>query len=93
MVSDTPKILSAPLRAINLGNLLDGVDEEVEQLVLAAREDGIFYLDFAGHASSLFPGLVDEIHSLSRSLFDLGLEEKLRYDVDKIGMFKLNGYA
>ncbi|KAF7169968.1 hypothetical protein CNMCM5623_002492 [Aspergillus felis] len=88
MERKTSKISTAPLRVINFRNLL----HKVEKLALAAKEDGIFYIDFTGHASSPFSGLVDEIYSLSRSLFDLSIEEKMRYDVDKMGMLKLNGY-
>ncbi|KAH1286534.1 hypothetical protein KXX33_009505 [Aspergillus fumigatus] len=92
MECKTPEILTASLRVINLHNLLHGIHGEAEKLVLAAKEDGIFYVDFTGHASSPFTGLVDEIYSLSRSLFDLDIEEKMQYDVDQMGMLKLNGY-
>lgn len=83
----------APLRTINLLRLSQGDKNELEELVLAAKREGMFYLDFTDHDSGPYPALVEDIYSLSQSIFNLSLEEKLQYDIDVLGKFKTNGYV
>lgn len=92
MKLDVAPSLIAPIKTIRLHDLCRGSIEEKEKLYAAAAEDGIFYLDFSEDQNEFgLTNLTEGIYSLSRSLFDLDLEEKLRYDVDKIGELKLNG--
>lgn len=92
MKLDVAPSLFASLKTIHLHDLCRGSPEEKEKLYAAATEDGIFYLDFSEDQNEFdLANLTDDIYSLSRSLFNIGLEEKLRYDVDKIGELKLNG--
>jgi len=94
MKLDVAPSLFAPLRTIRLHDLCRGFPEEKEKLYAAATEDGIFYLDFSEEQNEFdLANLTEGIYSLSRSLFDLDLEEKLQYDVDKIGELKLNGFV
>ena len=92
MKSDVPSTLFASLKTIRLQDLRRGSTEEKKKIFAAAKDDGIFYLDFTEDLGEHQLGnLVEDIYSLSHSLFDLDLEEKMQYDVDKIGELKLNG--
>ncbi|KKK15687.1 hypothetical protein ARAM_006617 [Aspergillus rambellii] len=93
MKLDVPPSLFAPLKTIRLQGLRDGSLEEKRKLVAAAQEDGIFYLDFNDDLGELkVSDLIEGIYNFSKSLFALDLEEKMKYDVDKVGELKLNGY-
>lgn len=94
MVLDVPPLCFAPLKTVRLRDLHNGSPEEKAMLLAAAKEDGIFYLDFSEDLGEHKLGdLIQDIYHLSQSLFDLELEEKMQYDVDKIGDLKLNGYV
>ncbi|OJJ07160.1 hypothetical protein ASPVEDRAFT_33399 [Aspergillus versicolor CBS 583.65] len=93
MVPDVPSSLIAPLKTISLQELRRGSPLEKSKLLAAAKDDGIFYLDFThDHAEFRLADLMKGIYGLSQSLFDLNLEEKMQYDVDRVGKLKLNGY-
>ena len=81
----------ALLRTVSMKRLSQSDNREVQELVLAAKADGMFYLDFSNFSSDLYTGVVNDIYSLSRSLFNLGLEEKLQYDIDALTDLKTNG--
>lgn len=92
MTIEKPSLRYAPLKTIRLGALQRGDSEEKDKLFAAAKEDGIFYLDISEDEGEYkLVNLIWEIYGLSRSLFNLELEEKMQYDVDKIGSLKLNG--
>jgi isopenicillin N synthase-like dioxygenase len=94
MKSDVPPSLFAPLKTIRLQDLRRGSTEEKNKIFAAAKEDGIFYLDFTEDLGEYKLGdLVENIYSFSHSLFDLDLAEKMQYDVDKISELKLNGHV
>ncbi|RAH50004.1 putative oxidoreductase, 2OG-Fe(II) oxygenase family [Aspergillus brunneoviolaceus CBS 621.78] len=80
----------AQLQTINLQALKRGCADEVSKLLGAAEQNGIFYLDLTDEVP--LDGVPDEIDRLSRSLFGLSAEEKMRFDVDKLDPYKLNGY-
>lgn len=89
---DTEINATAQLQTIHIGRLSDRDKTEEENLFKAAQTDGFFYLDFQG---SSFVGMlpaVEEVFCLSEDLFGLTQEEKMEYDVDKLGDLKLNGY-
>ncbi|RAK81734.1 putative oxidoreductase, 2OG-Fe(II) oxygenase family, partial [Aspergillus fijiensis CBS 313.89] len=78
------------LQTINLQALKRGCADEVSKLLGAAEQDGIFYLDLTDEVP--LDRATDEINRLSRSLFGMSEKEKMRFDVDKLGPYKLNGY-
>ncbi|KAJ5985073.1 hypothetical protein N7499_008674 [Penicillium canescens] len=83
----------ANLKTIHLEDLRRGSIGEKEKIFAAAQDDGIFYLDFTeDHGEHRISDLIQNIYSLSQSLFDLDLDEKMQYDVDQISKLKLNGY-
>ena len=92
MKADIPSCLFAPLKTIRLQDLRRASTEERNKIFQAARDDGIFYLDCMNDLGENHLGnIVEEIYNFSHSLFNLELEEKMQYDVDKIGELKLNG--
>jgi hypothetical protein len=92
MAIEQPSLHYAPLKTVNLGALQRGDSEEKNKLFAAAKEDGIFYLSISEDEGEYqLADLVEEIYGLSKSLFKLDLEEKMQYDVDKVGSLKLNG--
>ncbi|KAJ5329426.1 hypothetical protein N7452_009816 [Penicillium brevicompactum] len=92
MAVDTTSNKFAPLRKVNMQSLSQGNNREVQELVLAAKTDGMFYLDFSDYDSDPYNGVVNDMFSLSRSLFSLGFEDKLQYDIDTLTDQKTNGY-
>ena len=82
------------LKTISLRDLRRCSAEESDKLFAAAKDDGIFYLDLTEDVGkNRLADLVGGIYGLSRSLFDLDIDEKMQYDVDQIGELKLNGYV
>jgi isopenicillin N synthase-like dioxygenase len=84
----------AQLKTINFKTLQNNSSEEFTKLLSAAKQDGVFYLDLTdnGEEAHIYDS-VDDIYRLSQSIFDMSDEEKLRFDVDKLGQFKLNGFV
>lgn len=91
MAVDIMSTQFAVLRTVNIQRLSQGDNQEIQELLLAAKTDGMFYLDFSDSDSDPYSGVVNDIYSLSRSLFSLSLEEKLRYDIDTLADLKTNG--
>ena len=83
----------AQLPSIHIGRLHEGDAEEAAKLFKAACENGFFYLDFRGSTFTTMLDAADGVFSLAKDLFNLTEEEKLRYDIDKLGKLKLNGYV
>lgn len=84
--------IAQPL-TIHLGRLHEGNAEEATKLFKAACENGFFYLDFKAPLFVKILDAADDVFSLAKDIFDLTEEEKLRYDIDKLGKLKLNGYV
>ncbi|KAJ5604027.1 hypothetical protein N7537_006983 [Penicillium hordei] len=81
----------AKLQIIDLALLQDGDNGEIRRLLEASRENGIFYLNLQcieGKMSTI----IDTLYELTRGLYDMPYEEKMMYDVDKLGEMKCNGY-
>lgn len=81
----------AQLLTIDIGRLQEGDKEEGVKLFKAANKDGIFYLDFQNEPFIEVNDAIDEVFALSKQLFNLSEEEKMKYDVDKLSKLKLNG--
>ncbi|KAJ5322627.1 oxidoreductase [Penicillium brevicompactum] len=81
----------AQLKTISLKALKGGCVEEVSKLLAAAQQEGVFYLDVADDI--LLEDVVYDIGQLSRSLFAMSEPEKMKFDVDKLGPYKLNGQS
>ena len=81
----------AQLVTINIGRLYQGNEEEANTLFKAAKDDGFFYLDLQNSAFEGMIDTVDDVFALSKDLFSLDEEDKMGYDVDKLGKLKLNG--
>ena len=81
----------AQLSTIKLASLQQEDGEEAEKLFQSAREDGFFYLNFQDSAFEGMINLVEDVFTISKSLFNLDNQEKMEYDVDKLGDSKLNG--
>lgn len=82
----------ANLQTIHYGRLSDGDKDEAAKLFKAANVDGFFYLHLQGSAFAALTEDIEDVFALSKALFDLSEEEKLRYDIDMLGKLKLNGY-
>ncbi|KAJ7763222.1 hypothetical protein DFH07DRAFT_939360 [Mycena maculata] len=84
----------AELQTVESCGLRDGDQGEVVKLLAACRTDGFFYLDIRGMVE-LAP-MVDDMYRLERKLFDLPVDEKMKYDIDintnDLSRMKLNGY-
>ena len=81
----------AQLQTIDAGRLHEGDATEAAKLFKASKEAGVFYLNLRDHRFMEMIDTVDEVFALSNELFNLNEEEKMRYDIDKIGHLKLNG--
>lgn len=83
----------AKIKEISLQRLQMNDMIESQNLLIACMEDGVFYLnlhDYTNQDGSLL-SLSKEIFSVSQQLFDLPLEEKMSYDIDKNGIMRVNG--
>jgi hypothetical protein len=81
----------ANIPMVDIGGIQDNNREETLKLFNAAKHNGIFYLDLHDQRFGSILDAVDEIFNISKDLFSLSEEEKLRYDVDKISELKVNG--
>ena len=81
----------AELHTIDAGRLHEGDTTEAAKLFKAAKEDGIFYLNLQDRHFVGIIDTVDEVFALSNALFSLNEEEKIGFDIDKLGYLKLNG--
>ncbi|KAL8803832.1 MAG: hypothetical protein Q9200_006059 [Gallowayella weberi] len=82
----------AHLLTIGAGRLENGDQEEAAKLFQAAKEAGVFYLDFQ---DSLYANVLRDVGGLfdfAEELFNLSDKEKLQHDIDNLGELKLNGY-
>jgi isopenicillin N synthase-like dioxygenase len=94
--SDTPRTSSevmhaANLRTIDLGRLQKGDEAEALKLFEACKDDGVFYLDFSSEECIKMMDQVKDLFTVSKRLFELSEEEKMRFDIDNLGRLKLNG--
>ena len=83
----------AELQVINYKRLAANDLGEAEKLFRACQTDGFFYLDLDNPDDQIALNSVDDVYALAKALFALDEAEKLKYDVDKLGEMKLNGYT
>ena len=84
---------SINLKVVDLQNLLKQDEGEDEKIFQAVKEEGFFYLDFRRvDQSGAMLDMVERLFNFQESLFNLSVEEKMKYDVDILSHMKLNGY-
>lgn len=85
----------ALLKEISLQRLQSNDDVEITKLLIACKEDGVFYLNLRDYGSQDGPllSMSTEVFQLSKELFDLPLNEKMGYDIDNFGNMKVDGYV
>ncbi len=84
---------TARLRTISCAELQNGAPRALNDLFLAATEDGVFYLDFESSKEMNLSRSIKEVERLNRAIFDMPVEEKLLFDVDSMGKLKRNGFV
>lgn len=73
-------IKTAPLPVIDYSKLVDGDVGECKRMFQACKDAGFFYL--ANHQVES-----DSMYDLAEKIFDLPLEEKLKYDMGATGNY------
>jgi isopenicillin N synthase-like dioxygenase len=88
-------IPTADLSTVSYDRLAKGDADELLALRRAFSQDGFAYLDLREHDGS--PGSVlggiDTVFAAGAEFFSTSLDEKMKYDVDAIGPYKLHGYV
>ena len=79
------------LRTISYSQLMVADTVAMKDLEDAATLQGVFFLDFRGSQMSQVFGGVDDCLEAVGNFFSLPLEQKLEYDIDRIGTHRLNG--
>lgn len=77
----------ASLHVVTASKLLDDDPSVKESLLAACRETGFFYLDY--RCTKL--ERITQLYNVAKDFFELPLEEKERYDVEKQGPEKYDG--
>ncbi|KAJ5907792.1 hypothetical protein N7495_000474 [Penicillium taxi] len=83
----------ASLSTIKVSNLRDGSPSAANKVVRAAEQAGVFYLDFTDSKELPFTGIIRDVQTFSREIFQLGLDQKMEFDVDRLATLKTNGYT
>ena len=86
-------LVPAPMQTINLELLRSGDEAEAKRLFHACVDFGFFYLDLREMSEGKFVETIDRMFELDEELYALPDEEKILYDVDKLGKLKINGWA
>lgn len=81
----------AKLRTISFSSLVELHPQAMKELEDAATLQGFFYLDLQGSQTRRTLRDVSECVEKVCEFYELPLEKKLEYDIDKLGMHKLNG--
>ncbi|KAK3172580.1 hypothetical protein OEA41_005904 [Lepraria neglecta] len=82
----------AQLETISFEALRSGNTAETAKLFDVCCRDGIFYLDMLGSEPNVLQ-TVEDIYELENKMFDLPEDELMLYDIDKLSLRKLNGFA
>jgi isopenicillin N synthase-like dioxygenase len=83
----------ANLSTISLSDLRNGSPSAANEVFRAAKQDGVFYLEFADSEELPCTSIIRNIQALSQELFQLELDQKMKFDVDQLASFKSNGYT
>ena len=81
----------AELLTVDVSRLQEGDEAEAAKVFQASKENGAFYLDFSGPKGVKITEAVADVFALSKELFHLSTQEKMKYDIDLLGKLKLNG--
>ena len=81
--------------AISLTKIIKRDRDELAILLKACEQVGFWYLDLRGvdKEPTLAVQDVPAVFKAVEEFFELESDEKMKYDVDAIGPWKLNGYA
>lgn len=90
-----PKTTTADFATISYAKIAQGDANELASLRKACEQDGFWYLDLYRGNGEPMPAVQDvpSVFKVVHDFFDLESEEKIKYDVDVIGPWKLNGYV
>ncbi|KAI0020137.1 Clavaminate synthase-like protein [Xylariomycetidae sp. FL0641] len=84
------------LPTISLTRLNAGEEDEIQRLLLSCKTAGAFLLDLSAHESDGADGSIftqaEKVSHLAQDFFELGLEHKLAYEMDKWGDMQIGGY-
>lgn len=84
---------TAPLLKISLSKLQKYDSDEIARLTQACEDLGFFYLDLRGTGDEVLEE-ASQLFNLAEGLYDLSLEEKLKYDfMHKGSYFGYKGYG
>ncbi|KAF5637297.1 Clavaminate synthase [Fusarium tjaetaba] len=97
-ITKTTRVLSpesADFTTISYTRIKQGNANELAALLRACEKDGFLYLDLRNTDAEAIP-VIKEVPLLYKGVnnfFQLDEDEKMKYDVDTIGPWKLNGYT
>ena len=88
-------VASSPLAEISLPALEANDDAQVQSMIGACITDGCFFLDLTGKEAEA-PGatlqsMAQEVIASASNFFDLDLDTKLQYEMDKWGDLQIGG--
>ena len=82
----------ALLKTISFSALLHGESDAIADLYSAGVEGGFFYLDVRSLEIEMILDEVNKLYGVAEDFFQLPLEEKMTFDLDKIGPHKIDGF-
>lgn len=87
------KTTTVDFAIISYAKLAQGDADELASLRKVCEQDGFFYLDLRIETRESISAVCDvpSVFKIVNEFFELKNEEKLSYDVDEIGPWKLNG--
>ncbi|KAF5982430.1 Clavaminate synthase [Fusarium coicis] len=90
-----PSPESADFTTISYTRIKQGNARELHALRRACEKDGFLYLDLQNADGEAIPVIkeVPLVYKAVNNFFQLDEDEKMKYDVDTIGPWKLNGYT
>jgi isopenicillin N synthase-like dioxygenase len=83
---------SVHFATISFAKVVQGDAHELATLHAAACRNGFFYLDLHETGTSSVLQDVQATYSSVGKFFALDSEDKIQFDIDEIGPYKLNGY-
>jgi isopenicillin N synthase-like dioxygenase len=88
-----PSPESADFTTISYTRIKQGNARELSALRRACEKDGFLYLDLQNADGEAIPVIkeVPLVYKAVKNFFQLDEDEKMKYDVDAIGPWKLNG--
>lgn len=89
------KTTTVDFTTISYAKIVQGDADELTSLRKACEQEGFWYLDLRGENREPIQAVKDVpvVLKVLDEFFQLEREEKMKYDVDEIGPWKLNGYV